>query len=525
MTAQTHSAAEYALELRGIDKHFGAVHANKNIDLKVENGTIHGIVGENGAGKSTLMSIIYGFYEADKGDIAINGQVLKIKDSKTAIASGIGMVHQHFMLIQNFTALENVVLGAESGELIDDSLDKARAELNRLSDEFGLSVPLDQPVEELSVGFQQRIEILKALYRGARILILDEPTGVLTPQETEHLFKVLDSLKAQGTTVILITHKLREILAATDNVSVMRRGEMVAHVKTADTTQEDLAELMVGRKVLLEVDKGDSAPGDVKLSVHNLSMTDSAGVKRLDNVSLNVRAGEIVGIAGVSGNGQSELLEALAGITPVDSGTIDLNGHTLDAQHPMNPSQVRKAGIGHIPEDRHRMGLINTFSAYEAFVLGYHRNHEYNGALQMKQGAIIADCKEKMERWDVRPQDPYLKTANFSGGNQQKLVIAREIEQNPDVLLIGQPTRGVDIGAIESIHKRILEMRDAGKAILLVSVELDEIRSLSDRILVMFDGTIVGEVPGDKADERTLGLMMANIVPDEIKALQAEEPA
>ncbi len=525
MTAQTHSAAEYALELRGIDKHFGAVHANKNIDLKVEKGTIHGIVGENGAGKSTLMSIIYGFYEADQGDIAIDGQVLKIKDSKTAIASGIGMVHQHFMLIQNFTALENVVLGAESGELIDDSLDKARTELNRLSDEFGLSVPLDQPVEELSVGFQQRIEILKALYRGARILILDEPTGVLTPQETEHLFKVLDSLKAQGTTVILITHKLREILAATDNVSVMRRGEMVAHVKTAETTQEDLAELMVGRKVLLRVDKGDSAPGDVKLSVRNLSMTDSAGVKRLDNVSLDVRAGEIVGIAGVSGNGQSELLETLAGITPVDSGTIDLNGHTLDAQHPMNPSQVRKAGIGHIPEDRHRMGLINTFSAYEAFVLGYHRNHEYNGALQMKQGAIIEDCKEKMERWDVRPQDPYLKTANFSGGNQQKLVIAREIEQNPDVLLIGQPTRGVDIGAIESIHKRILEMRDAGKAILLVSVELDEIRSLSDRILVMFDGTIVGEVPADKADERTLGLMMANIVPDEIKALQAEESA
>lgn len=525
MTAQTHSAAEYALELRGIDKHFGAVHANKNIDLKVEKGTIHGIVGENGAGKSTLMSIIYGFYEADQGDIAIDGQVLKIKDSKTAIASGIGMVHQHFMLIQNFTALENVILGAESGELIDESMDKARAELKRLSEEFGLSVPLDQPVEELSVGFQQRIEILKALYRGARILILDEPTGVLTPQETEHLFKVLESLKEQGTTVILITHKLREILAATDNVSVMRRGEMVAHVKTAETNQEELAELMVGRKVLLRVDKGDSAPGDVKLSVSNLSMTDSAGVKRLDNVSLNVRAGEIVGIAGVSGNGQSELLETLAGITPVDSGTINLNGHTLDAQHPMNPSQVRKAGVGHIPEDRHRMGLINTFSAYEAFVLGYHRNAEYNGALQMKQNAIIDDCKAKMERWDVRPQDPYLKTANFSGGNQQKLVIAREIEQNPDVLLIGQPTRGVDIGAIESIHKRILDMRDAGKAILLVSVELDEIRSLADRILVMFDGTIVGEVPADKADERTLGLMMANIVPDEIKALQAEEPA
>jgi len=525
MTAQTTFAAEYALELRGIDKRFGAVHANKNIDLKVGKGTIHGIVGENGAGKSTLMNIIYGFYEADKGDIAIDGKVLKIKDSKTAIASGIGMVHQHFMLIQNFTALENVILGAESGELIDDSLDKARTELERLSDEFGLSVPLDKPVEELSVGFQQRIEILKALYRGARILILDEPTGVLTPQESEHLFKVLESLKAQGTTVILITHKLREILAATDNVSIMRRGAMVAHVKTAETSQEDLAELMVGRKVLLEVEKGNSVPADVKLSVRNLMMTDSVGVKRLDNVSFDVRAGEIVGIAGVSGNGQSELLDVLSGITPLGSGSINLNGHTVDPKHPMNPSQVREAGVGHIPEDRHRMGLINSFSAYEAFILGYHRKHEYNGVLQMKHNAIVADCREKMERWDVRPQDPYLKTANFSGGNQQKLVIAREIEQDPDVLLIGQPTRGVDIGAIESIHRRILDMRAAGKAILLVSVELDEIRSLADRILVMFDGTIVGEVPGDKADERTLGLMMANIVPDEIKALQAEETA
>lgn len=525
MTAQTDSAADLALELRGIDKSFGAVHANKHIDLKVEKGTIHGIVGENGAGKSTLMSIIYGFYQADKGDIHVDGQKLQIKDSKTAIAAGIGMVHQHFMLIQNFTAIENVVLGAESGNLIDESLKKARAEMEHLAKEYGLEVPLDTPVEELAVGYQQRIEILKALYRGAKILILDEPTGVLTPQETEHLFKVLQSLKEQGTTVILITHKLREIMAATDNVSVMRQGEMVAHVRTQDTSREQLAELMVGRKVLLRVEKSDAKVGDVKLAMDKVTLTDHLGVKRLKDVSLNVRSGEIVGIAGVSGNGQSELLEALAGIRPINSGKIDLNGHTITPDHRLSPSQVRQIGVGHIPEDRHRMGLINAFPAYEAYVLGYHRNAEYNGVLRMNQKAMIDDCAEKMERWDVRPQDPYLKTANFSGGNQQKLVIAREIEQGPDVLLIGQPTRGVDIGAIESIHKRILDMRAAGKAILLVSVELDEIRSLADRILVMFDGIIVGEVPADKADERTLGLMMANIVPEEVKALQAEVTA
>lgn len=519
MTAQT---TDLALELRGIDKRFGAVHANKSIDLRVPKGTIHGIVGENGAGKSTLMSIIYGFYEADQGEILIDGKPIQIKDSKSAIAAGIGMVHQHFMLIQNFTAVENVILGAEDGAVINESIGRATKELKHLEKEYGLNVPLHQPVEELAVGYQQRIEILKALYRNAKILILDEPTGVLTPQETEHLFKVLKTLKEQGTTVILITHKLREIMAVTDNVSVMRRGEMVAHVKTSETSREDLAELMVGRKVLLRVEKGESNPQDVKLSVDHVSLTDDAGVQRLKDISFQVRAGEIVGIAGVSGNGQSELIEALAGIRNINEGEINLNGQKVTAKHNLSPEQVRHAGVGHIPEDRHRMGLINSFSAYEAFVLGYHRKPEYSGAFLVKRDHIIKDCQAKMERWDVRPPDPFLRTANFSGGNQQKLVIAREIEQGPDVLLIGQPTRGVDIGAIESIHKRILEMRDAGKAILLVSVELDEIRSLADRILVMFDGIIVGEVPADKADEKTLGLMMANIVPEEIKALQAE---
>ncbi len=520
MTAQADVATQLAIELRGIDKRFGAVHANKNINLKVEKGTIHGIVGENGAGKSTLMSIIYGFYEADQGDILIDGNITRISDSKTAIASGIGMVHQHFMLIGNMTALENVILGAESGVLLKESLVKAKAELERLAKEYGLDVPLDVPVEQLSVGYQQRIEILKALYRGARILILDEPTGVLTPQETEHLFKVLQSLKEQGTTVMLITHKLQEIMASTDNVSVMRRGEMVAHVKTAETSREQLAELMVGRKVLLRVEKGEANPGDVLLSAKNLSWKDSSGVLRLDNVNLNVRAGEIVGIAGVSGNGQSELLDLLSGIKKVQEGEIVVNGHKLSADVQLNPAQVRDIKVGHIPEDRHRMGLINAFTADEAFILGYHRNELYNSRILTNRRAITQDCAQKMDKWDVRPQDPSLKTANFSGGNQQKLVIAREVEQNPDVLLVGQPTRGVDIGAIESIHNRVIDMRDAGKAVLLVSVELEEIMSLADRILVMFDGKIVGEIPAAMATEQTLGLMMANIVPDEVKALQ-----
>jgi simple sugar transport system ATP-binding protein len=522
MTAQTDVAVQMAIELRGIDKRFGAVHANKNIDLKVEKGTIHGIVGENGAGKSTLMSIIYGFYEADKGDILIDDQVTKISDSKVAIASGIGMVHQHFMLIQNFTALENVILGAESGMMLNVSMEKARKELKRLAMEYGLDVPLDVPVEQLSVGMQQRIEILKALYRGARILILDEPTGVLTPQEAEHLFKVLAALKEQGNTVIIITHKLQEIMAITDNVSIMRQGEMVGHVKTAETNREQLAELMVGRKVLLRVNKTEANPAETSLKVNHLSWTDSSGVLRLDDVNFDVRAGEIVGIAGVSGNGQSELLELLSGIKNIQKGSIEFAGKTLDEHHQMNPSQIRRIGVAHIPEDRHKMGLINSFAADEAFILGYHRNDTYNAKLLMDQVAIKNDCAEKMAKWDVRPQDPKLKTANFSGGNQQKLVIAREMEQSPDILLVGQPTRGVDIGAIESIHNRIIEMRDAGKAVLLVSVELEEIMSLADRILVMFDGKIVGEVPADVANEQILGLMMANIVPDEIKVLQKE---
>lgn len=496
-----------AIELSGIDKKFGAVHANKNINLTVKKGSIHGIIGENGAGKSTLMSILYGFYQADSGEIRIDGQVVNIKDSQTAIKNGIGMVHQHFMLVDNFTVLENIILGAEQGALLKQSISSARKELKRLEDEYGLEVDVDAIVEELPVGLQQRVEILKAMYRGAEILILDEPTGVLTPAEADHLFRILQVLRDQGKTVLLITHKLREIMAITDTVSVMRRGEMVATRNTADTTVEELAELMVGRRVLLRVEKNEANPGDVLLSVRNLTVKDSRGVVMVDNVSFDIRAGEIVGIAGVAGNGQSELLEALAGIRKPHSGEIYMMGQKVDKA---DPAFLRELGLAHIPEDRHHMGLVLKFEEYENSILGYHRDEAYGRGPFLSPDLIRKDAVAKIEKYDIRPPNPLLKTANFSGGNQQKIVVAREIERDPKALIIGQPTRGVDIGAIEYIHRRIIEMRDAGKAVLLVSVELDEIRALSDRVIVMFAGKVVGEKSAD-TEEQTLGLMMAGI--------------
>ena len=495
-----------AIELPNISKSFGPVHANKDINLRIEPGTIHGIIGENGAGKSTLMSILYGFYQADSGEIAIKGKPVLIPDSQTAIGHGIGMVHQHFMLVDTFTVLENIILGAEGGNILNTAMRRARAELLRLEEEYGLKVDPDAVVETLPVGLQQRVEILKALFRGAEILILDEPTGVLTPSEADHLFRILNQLKAEGKTILLITHKLREIMAITDNVSVMRRGEMVATRKTADTSPEELAELMVGRRVLLQVDKGPANPTHTALSVKGLTVRDGRGVDMVKNVSFDVRAGEIVGIAGVAGNGQSELLQAIAGMVPLHSGTIDLNGVTLV----QDPAALRGLGLAHVPEDRHHEGLVLPFEENENAALGYHGDTKFLSGPFLQIDAMRSDAEQKIEKYDIRPPNPRLKTANFSGGNQQKIVLAREMERDPDVLLIGQPTRGVDVGAIEFIHSRIIEMRDAGKAVLLVSVELDEIRSLSDRVLVMFDGHIVGERSPDTS-ENELGLLMAGI--------------
>jgi general nucleoside transport system ATP-binding protein len=495
-----------AVELIGIDKRFGPVHANRNVHLAIPQATIHGIVGENGAGKSTLMNILYGYYQADRGTIRVEGQERQIHSPQDAIRAGIGMVHQHFMLVEPFTVLENLLLGAEGGLTLAEGAARARREIAQLERDYGLEVDLDARVADLPVGVQQRVEILKALFRGARILILDEPTGALTPQEAEHLFRILRNLRDQGRTVVLITHKLREIMAATDHVSVMRRGEMVAHRRTAETSTEELAELMVGRKVLLRVDKGPARPGAPVLEVDHLVVRDAAGVARVKDISFAVRAGEIVGIAGVAGNGQSELLEALAGIRPIAGGRIAIKGRPVSAV-----THARTQGLGHVPEDRLRMGLVPEFAAYENAILGYQLDPEYSDHGLLDRGGIIGTCLRWMRGYDVRPGDALLKARSFSGGNQQKLVLARELEHDPDLLLVGQPTRGVDIGAIEFIHKRLIAMRDAGKAVLLVSVELDEIMSLSDRILVMFDGTITGELEAGDADERRIGLLMAGI--------------
>lgn len=500
-----------AIELRGISKAFGAVQANKDISIRVMPGTIHGIIGENGAGKSTLMSILFGYYKADAGEIFISGQKTQIPDSQAAIAAGIGMVFQHFKLVQNFTVLENVILGAEDGALLNMSLRNARATLRQLAQEYELEVDPDAVIEDLSVGHQQRVEILKALYRQAEILILDEPTGVLTPSEADQLFRILRRLRKEGKTIILITHKLREIMDITDTVSVMRRGEMTATVKTSETNPQELAELMVGRKVLLRVDKAPAEPKDVVLEIENLRVIDDAGVERVRGINLNLRAGEVLGIAGVAGNGQSELLEVLGGYQTA-SGKITVNGQEIDLTGKKSDGQSRRArGIAHVPEDRQSEGLIMDYTAWENVVFGYHGDPQFQSGLFMNNAAIKEDAAGKMERFDVRPPNPRLMAKNFSGGNQQKIVVAREIERDPDILLVGQPTRGVDIGAIEFIHKQIIALRDRGKAILLVSVELDEVLSLSDRIAVMFDGQIMGERLPQNTDERELGLLMAGV--------------
>ncbi|MBC8257916.1 MAG: ABC transporter ATP-binding protein [SAR324 cluster bacterium] len=500
-----------AIELTDINKNFGSVCANKDVSLKVKSGTIHGIIGENGAGKSTLMSILYGFYQADSGEISVKENKTVIRSAHDAIAAGIGMVHQHFMLVDTFTVLENVVLGTETGFSLQESLQNSKLELQRLEQDYHLEVDINAVINTLPVGLQQRVEILKALYRGAEILILDEPTGVLTPQEADHLFRILGELREQGKTVILITHKLREIMAITDNVSVMRQGEMVAHRKTSETNREELAELMVGRKVLLQIEKAPAKPGKPMLTVEHLDFTDDSGVHRVKDVSFEVRSGEIVGIAGVSGNGQTELMEVITGIKSLQKGQLKLNDHTILPSVSADAAVMRKYGMVHVPEDRQRRGLVTSFSANENIILGYHKDPAYNQLIEMDKTAIMQYCKKQMEHFDVRPDNPQLRASLFSGGNQQKLIVARELQRDPKLLVIGQPTRGVDIGAIEFIHRQIIAMRDAGKAVLLVSVELDEILSLSDRILVMFDGQIMGEVLAKDANERALGLLMAGV--------------
>ncbi len=503
-------ATASALELRAIDKRFGAVHANRSVSLAVAAGSVHGLIGENGAGKSTLMNIVYGFHRADTGEIRVDGRPVEIGRPRDAIAAGIGMVHQHFMLVDNFTVLENVILGSEGGARLSAGAAAARTELQRLARDYGLEVPLDAEVRTLSVGLQQRVEILKALYQRARILILDEPTAVLTPTEADRLFALLRILREQGRTVIIVTHKLREIMAITDRVTVLRQGAVVHETATADTSPRALAEAMVGRSVSLQFDRGAAAPGADRLTARDVEVRDRFGVARLKDFNLVLRAGEIVGVAGVSGNGQSELLEVLAGIRAPTRGEVSLGDRPLVAKG-LGPRIRRRLGLAHVPEDRLKLGVVSEFSAEDNLILGYQNGSGWSRGGWLKRGALRIHCAAAMADYDVRPQDPTLRITAFSGGNQQKLVLAREIGAAPSVLLVGQPTRGVDIGAIEFIHRRLIALRDAGVAILLVSVELDEILSLSDRVLVMASGEVVGELARADATEQRIGLMMAGV--------------
>lgn len=515
-------SSAWAVELVGIDKRFGPVHANRDVTLRFAPASIHGLVGENGAGKSTLMSILYGFYEADGGEILVRGKQVNIRTPQDAIRLGIGMVHQHFMLVETFTVLENLLLGHEGGPVLGPAMARARAEVQALEQQFGLEVPLDALVSDLPVGVQQRVEILKALYRGAEVLILDEPTAVLSPPEVEQLFRILERLRQQGRTVLLITHKLKEIMAITDRVSVLRRGQVVAEFITAETDRQALADAMVGRKTSLSVDKAPATPGPVLLSAQNVNVIDARGVTTLKDACLNVRAGEIVGIAGVAGNGQSELLEVLSGMCRFDSGTVTLKGDEIGPATKYDAADARRRGLAHVPEDRLKLAVIKEFPAHESAILGYHQDKGLSKGWRLDWKRVVAKTVSLMEQFDVRPGNPNLRTSLFSGGNQQKLVMAREMDREPDILLVGQPTRGVDIGAIAFIHRQLVSLRDRGKAILLVSAELDEILALSDRILVMCDGEIVGELSAAEANESRIGTMMAGIkdtpVPEAVAA-------
>ncbi|MDG7826627.1 ABC transporter ATP-binding protein [Streptococcus pneumoniae] len=499
-------AHENVIEMRDITKVFGGFVANDKINLHLRKGEIHALLGENGAGKSTLMNMLAGLLEPTSGEIAVNGQVVNLDSPSKAASLGIGMVHQHFMLVEAFTVAENIILGSELTKNGVLDIAGASKEIKALSERYGLAVDPSAKVADISVGAQQRVEILKTLYRGADILIFDEPTAVLTPSEIDELMAIMKNLVKEGKSIILITHKLDEIRAVSDRVTVIRRGKSIETVEIAGATNADLAEMMVGRSVSFKTEKQASKPKEVVLSIKDLVVNENRGVPAVKNLSLDVRAGEIVGIAGIDGNGQSELIQAITGLRKVESGSIELKGDSIVGLH---PRQITELSVGHVPEDRHRDGLILEMMISENIALQtyYKEPHSKNGILNYSN--ITSYAKKLMEEFDVRAASELVPAAALSGGNQQKAIIAREIDRDPDLLIVSQPTRGLDVGAIEYIHKRLIEERDNGKAVLVVSFELDEILNVSDRIAVIHDGKLQGIVSPETTNKQELGVLMA----------------
>ncbi|HYE11601.1 MAG TPA: ABC transporter ATP-binding protein [Patescibacteria group bacterium] len=494
------------IEMKGISKSFPGIKANDNINLSVEKGEIHVLLGENGAGKSTLMNILYGLYQPDEGQIYVKEKAVRISNPNIAITLGIGMVHQHFMLVQPFTVAENIVLGSEPKKGTSLDIGKAVKDVEELSKKYELKVDPNALISDISVGMQQRVEILKTLYRGADILILDEPTAVLTPQEIEELGIILKSLVSQGKTIILITHKLKEVMAMSDRVTIIRRGKVIDTLNTKDTNIDELAEKMVGRKVNLQVDKSDRQAASPVLEVKGLKALDTRGLEAVKGVDFEVKGGEILGIAGVDGNGQTQLLQSITGLQKPTAGEVLLNGKEITG---LPPKDVIESGVGHIPEDRHKRGLILNYSLAENSILGSHRDKKFRGRFGMNYPKIREHARRLIHDFDVRTPNENVEARSLSGGNQQKMIIAREVDRDPGLCIAAQPTRGLDVGAIEFVHKRLVELRDSGKAVLLVSLELDEIMSLSDRIAVMYDGKIVATVDAKDATEKKLGILMA----------------
>jgi simple sugar transport system ATP-binding protein len=499
-------AVEYVIEMLDIRKEFPGIVANDNITLQVKKGEIHALLGENGAGKSTLMNVLFGLYQPEKGQIRVNGQEVKITDPNVANDLGIGMVHQHFMLVQNFTVTENIILGNEPTRTGKINIKKAAQDIQELSNQYGLSVDPYAKIQDISVGMQQRVEILKTLYRGADILIFDEPTAALTPQEITELIQIMKKLIQEGKSIILITHKLKEIMSVCDRCTIIRKGVGVGTVNVQETNPDELAALMVGREVHFKTEKKTATPKEAVLTIKELVVEDSRGVEAVSSLDLSVRAGEIVGIAGVDGNGQTELIEAITGLRKIKSGSITLKNQELST---LSTRKITESGIGHIPQDRHKHGLVLDYTIGENIGLQtyYQKPMSKSGILNYK--VMYKKAKELIAEYDVRTPSEYTQARSLSGGNQQKAIIAREVDRSPELLIAAQPTRGLDVGAIEFIHKKLIEERDKGRAVLLVSLELDEVINLSDRIAVIYEGKIVDIVDPKETNEQELGLLMA----------------